>query len=199
MALEAATTGHLVLSSLHTHSAFETIARLRQLQVKPYLLADALRGVISQQLLPRMRPGVAAPVDRHDEVYDRLQALGILPIDYGGAVYRPSVSRNGEPADAFDEGESGRIAAFEILAVNDRLRDLIEREAPVSVMRANVDPRMFTPLSESARTLLERQLVTPERVERLFSRVEARQPTHPRPEDFAELAVEALVPPSPNT
>ncbi len=55
IALEAATTGHLVLSSLHTHSAFETIARLRQLQVKPYLLADALRGVISQQLLPRLR------------------------------------------------------------------------------------------------------------------------------------------------
>jgi type II secretory ATPase GspE/PulE/Tfp pilus assembly ATPase PilB-like protein len=131
--------------------------------------------VISQQLLPRMRPGVAEPVDRSDVVYERLCALGILPKNYDGVVYRPSTSRNGSPADAHEDVESGRVAAFEVLAINDALRDLIEREAPLSELRAHVDPRLFTPLAESVRGLLERRLVTPERGERLFSRVEARR------------------------
>jgi type IV pilus assembly protein PilB len=185
MALEAATTGHLVLSSLHTHSAFETIARLRQLEVRPYLLADALRGVISQKLLPRMRPGVAAPIDRDDAVYDRLQSLGILPADYEGSVYRPSVSRNGSPVEFSEEPESGRIAAFEVLAITDVLRNFIEREATVSELRANADPRLFISLADYSRFLLERRLVTPDRVERLFSRVDSRRLTQLQSSEFA--------------
>jgi hypothetical protein len=58
--------------------------------------------------------------------------------------------------------------------MTDSLRDLIEREAPVSELRANADPRLFTSLAKYSRLLLERRLVTPERVERLFSRVESR-------------------------
>ena len=58
LALEAAMTGHLVLSSLHTYSALETLVRLQDLKVRSYLLASALKGVISQQLLPRLLPRV---------------------------------------------------------------------------------------------------------------------------------------------
>jgi general secretion pathway protein E len=85
LALEAAMTGHLVLSSLHTYDALETLVRLRDLQVKPYLLASALKGVISQQLLPRLCPGCTEPVPSDSPVVARLRTLGVLEADWSGA------------------------------------------------------------------------------------------------------------------
>ena len=59
--LRAALTGHLVLSTLHTYTAMETLVRLRDLGVKPYVLASSLSGVISQKLVPRLCPGSTEP------------------------------------------------------------------------------------------------------------------------------------------
>ena len=66
IALEAATTGHLVLSSLHTDTALETIGRLVNLNCKPTLIAAALRGIISQILVPRVCPRCAVEVPADD-------------------------------------------------------------------------------------------------------------------------------------
>jgi general secretion pathway protein E len=163
IATEAATTGHLVLSSLHCDFALESIARLRNLQVKPYLLAAALRGVISQKLVPRVCRNCAEPISASDEEVARLRQAGILPMDWQGSLYRGrgcAVCRS--------QGELGRIGVFEVLTVNDPLRDLIEAGAPWAEMKNCLTPDVFIPMAYYSRLLLEEGLVAPERIGEIF-------------------------------
>ena len=67
-AVGAATSGHVVLSSLHTHAALETLTGLRNLNVPSHVLGDALQGVISQKLVPPIRPVFAKPVHHDNEI-----------------------------------------------------------------------------------------------------------------------------------
>lgn len=163
LALEAAMTGHLVLSSLHTYSALETLVRLQDLEVKPYLLASALKGVISQQLVPRLHPGCTEPVPSDAAVVTRLKTLGVLEADWSGVLYR------GKDCEGFPPGgESGRVGAYEVMYVTDQLRDLIDREAPRSELEKALDPQYFFSLPRYCRFLLKEGLVAPERVERIL-------------------------------
>jgi general secretion pathway protein E len=163
IAVEAATTGHLVLSSLHTHSALETLARLRNLDVKPYLLASALRGVISQHLVPRLAPGFTQPVPPDDPVVQRLKRLEILEPDWRGPLWRGKHTKDGPP-----EGEAGRLAVYEILSVSDTVRDLIDRSAVASEIRQAVDDDSFFSFARYSRLLLADGLVSPESIEKIF-------------------------------
>ena len=163
IAVEAASTGHLVLSSLHTHTALETLVRLRDLQVKPYLLADTLRGVISQRLLPRLAPGCVQQVPDDDPVIGRLKELDVLPKDFSGKLSRGVDTPNGPPG-----GESGRVGAFEVLSIDGRLRDLIDRSRPFAEIADSLDNHCHASYRQYCRYLLTEQLVAPERVERLF-------------------------------
>ncbi len=163
LAVEAAMTGHVVLSSLHTHSAMETLVRLRDLEVKPYLLASALKGVISQQLLPRLSPGCTDAVPADAAVITRLKSLGVLEADWSGVLYRGKDSEGFPPG-----GESGRVGAYEIMFVTDRLRDLIDRAAPRSELEKALDQQYFFSFPRYCRFLLKEGLVAPERVERML-------------------------------
>ena len=128
LTLEAATTGHAVFSSLHTDRAVEALTRLRELGAEPYQVAAALRGVISQQLLPQVCRACAgpAPDDADDEHVRRLLLLGVLPTA-ASAVGRLTRG-TGCPA-CRQTGEKGRIALFEVLAVDKGLGRLLERGA----------------------------------------------------------------------
>lgn len=163
LALEAAMTGHLVLSSLHTHSAMETLVRLQDLAVKPYLLASALKGVISQQLLPRLCPGCTEPVPPGAAVVARLKALGVFEADWAGELFRGKDCAGFPPG-----GESGRVGAYETLFVTDRLRDAIDRAAPLSELEKTLDRQYFFSFPRYCRFLLKEGLVAPERVEQIL-------------------------------
>lgn len=165
LALEAATTGHLVLSSLHTYSALETIVRLRDLEVKPYLLAAALKGVISQQLVPRLCPGSTEPIPLDDPVIERIRASEILPPDSSCELVR-GIDREGGPPG----GESGRVGVYEVLRVDDRIRDLIDRSMPARELESALDDNNFFSLAQYCRYLLTEGLVAPERIERILPR-----------------------------
>ena len=163
LALEAAMTGHLVLSSLHTYSALETLVRLQDLKVRPYLLASALKGVISQQLLPRLCPGCTEPVPSDAAVIARLKVLGVLDADWSGAL-----SRGKNCEDCPPSGESGRVGAYEVMFVTESLRNLIDRGAAISELEKALDPQYFFSFARYCRFLLEAGLVAPEHVERIF-------------------------------
>jgi type II secretory ATPase GspE/PulE/Tfp pilus assembly ATPase PilB-like protein len=163
LAVEAGTTGHLVLSSLHTDTAIDAIIRLRQLNVRPYLVASALKCVIAQKLAPKICPSCAQPSSLEPETTRRLVELGIVDEGWSGTVYKPQ----GCEACRFT-GTKGRVAVFEVLVVNARLRDAIEKNASYAEMRACVSHDDFVPMARYARYLLENKMVSVDEITRLF-------------------------------
>ena len=116
IAMRSAITGHVVISTIHTNDAVGTIERLEDIGVEPYLVASALRGVISQRLVRRICPRCRTAYTPDDE---ELSELG-LPPQEGLQFYKGA----GCPS-CFDTGYHGRIAVFEMLVINSRVRRMI--------------------------------------------------------------------------
>ena len=165
IAMEAATTGHMVLSSLHTDSALESLVRLRNLNVKPYLAAAALRGIVSQQLIPRLQPGFTEPVAKDDPIIGRLIQLEVLEQNFSGTLQKGVSTEHGPP-----HGESGRVGAYELMGITPELQDLIERSAPTQEIERALTPQSFFSFRKYCRYLLLKGVVSPYRVEQLLPR-----------------------------
>ncbi len=135
IASEAALTGHLVLTSLHTNDAPSAITRLTEMGIESYLVAPALVGVVAQRLLRRVCKNCAEDY-RPDAA--ELEALGLpeLPADV--------TFKRGKGCDVCaDTGCSGRIAIRELLDVDDELRSLISRGASADEIRLSARARGF--------------------------------------------------------
>ncbi len=154
IAVEAAMTGHLLLSSLHADSALESIARLRNLGVRGYSLASALSCVVSQRLLPRVCRNCAESVSESDPSRGRLIASGIVD------ERTPLVVGRGCELCRFS-GVIGRVGLYEILFVDEPLRGLIEAEAPRAAMEAALSESGSVSRTGYARMLLEAGMVSP--------------------------------------
>ena len=113
IAMRAAITGHLVLSTIHTSNATAAIDRLLDIGVEPYLIAGAVRGIISQRLVRRVCPHC------RQEYRPTAEELRMLGIDSGEdhTFYRGA----GCPS-CFHTGYRGRIGVFEILHIDQQLR-----------------------------------------------------------------------------
>ena len=116
VAVRAATTGHLVLSSVHTNSAAESVLRLLELRVPPYLVAAALRGIVSQRLVRRLcrrcrRSCVPSPAEA--------SRIGLPPPSVGDQFF------DSAGCSSCRSGFTGRIGIFETLTLEPALRRLI--------------------------------------------------------------------------
>jgi general secretion pathway protein E len=130
-AVQAALTGHLVLTTLHTNDAVGAIARLRDLGVPSFLIAGTLTGVVAQRLVRQVCPSCAEDVPL---TADEVAGLGVPhPEDHAGEL----LARRGTGcAKCRYTGYYGRAGLFEILAINARLRHLIaEGATPEALMR----------------------------------------------------------------
>ncbi|KQN58135.1 type II secretion system protein GspE [Erwinia sp. Leaf53] len=116
IAVKAAQTGHLVLSTLHTNSTTETLVRLGQMGVPGYLLASALKLVIAQRLLRRLCPHCRQPAE----------ATGHFP-----AHIWPGTVQNWRAVgcERCFSGYYGRLALFELLPVSGRLQNALAQNA----------------------------------------------------------------------
>lgn len=125
-AIQAALTGHLVFSTLHTNDAASAITRLVNMGVEPYLISAALNMVLAQRLVRRICPKCREDFDPPRALRKVLDRMGV-DIDrfYKGLGCRRC--RN--------TGFSGRIGVHEILSIDDSLRDAIVREASISELR----------------------------------------------------------------
>ena len=119
-AIQAALTGHLVLTTLHTRDSIGAIARLRDLGVPSFLIAATLNGVVSQRLVRMVCSSCAADVPL---TADQLFALGVKhPEDYAGKL----LARAGAGCvKCRQTGYFSRSGIFEVLTVNKRLRQMI--------------------------------------------------------------------------
>lgn len=128
IATEAALTGHLVLSTLHTNDAPGAMTRLVDMGIEPFLIASSVIGVLAQRLVrvvcPKCKEQYTPPRD----------AIGRLGIEVDGdakvTFYR------GRGCDyCRGTGYKGRVGVYELMVVNDRIRDLVLQKASAHVIR----------------------------------------------------------------
>jgi general secretion pathway protein E len=128
-AVQAALTGHMVLTTLHTSDTVGAVARLRDLGVPSFLIAATLTGVVAQRLVRQVCPSCAGDVPL---TADEVQALGVAhPEDHAGKL----LTRRGQGCPKCRHtGYYGRSGIFEILPVNARLRHLVAEGATPEVL-----------------------------------------------------------------
>ncbi|MBI3269581.1 MAG: Flp pilus assembly complex ATPase component TadA [Planctomycetes bacterium] len=139
IALQAANTGHLVFSTLHTNDAIATVTRLLNLGTTPSMVAEGLILLLAQRLLRRICPECKTPVD-HPEPQRHL--LG-MSRDEKAWVGRGC-------AACHETGYLGRIAVYEMLPIDGDLRNLIARSAPEVDLRRTACAHGLRPLLEAA-------------------------------------------------
>jgi len=115
--IEAALTGHLMLSTLHTNSAVDTIVRLNDLGIPNYLIAPALLGVISQNLLKKLCLECRAELDADDPAFTMIQDMGFTAPKQ---LYRAVGCEH-----CHQTGYAGRVVSYEFLVVNEKIRQAI--------------------------------------------------------------------------
>ncbi len=157
IAIEAALTGHFVLSSLHTNGAFETVSRLRQRGAEPYMIASALRGVISQRLLPRLCSGCAQESVLSPELTDELIRAGI--ISSGSAPVKGRLAKGCTHCKM--SGYKGRIAMYEVLVMTPELRAAVEHAASLGELEKSAPSGSFVNMRRYAGYLFEKGLASP--------------------------------------
>jgi general secretion pathway protein E len=116
VAVRSSMTGHFVLSTLHTNSAVGSITRLIDMGVERYLLAPMLVGLIAQRLVRRLCPVCRVEDQAHDADVTLLRGA----IAIGQRIYRAKGCAN-----CHNEGYRGRVALYEIVAVDERIQKLI--------------------------------------------------------------------------
>ncbi len=117
VAFKAALTGHMVLSTLHTNSSVASITRLMDMEIKPYILASALEGIMAQRLVRRVCAHCREPVEPDAEL------LGLLRVPAG--FFKAPLLR-GKGCDKCNHtGYYGRLGIFELFLMNDDYRQFI--------------------------------------------------------------------------
>ncbi len=134
--VQAALTGHLVLSTLHTNDAAGAVARLMDMGVPDYLLTSTINGVAAQRLVRKLCPDCREKYEPGDDLRERLGVAGEVPRILYRAVGCETCS---------GAGYSGRIALLEILVMDDALRRLVLKHADATeIERAAVEGGMRT-------------------------------------------------------
>jgi type IV pilus assembly protein PilB len=161
IAIQAAQTGHLVLSTMHTNDAPGAIMRLMNMGVEPFLIASAVLCVVGQRLVrtfcPHCREEVAAPVAT-------LEALG-LPHTSGSA---PAVYRGRGCTRCEQRGLKGRTAVYEMMPFTEEIGMLtLQRASSVSIRELAIRQGMMTMRESAVRKVLS-GLIPPEEVFRVL-------------------------------
>ncbi len=143
VAIQAALTGHLVFSTLHTNDAPGAITRLIDMGVKPFLVASALQAVMAQRLIRVLCPKCKQPDNEPDEMW--LKLLGIKKQDLEGkTLYKP---RGCEHCNGI--GFRGRLGVFEMMQMNSEIRNLaFERAATNKIRKAALASGMKSLLAD---------------------------------------------------
>ncbi|MCO5171411.1 MAG: Flp pilus assembly complex ATPase component TadA [Planctomycetes bacterium] len=129
--IQAALTGHLVFSTLHTNDAPSSISRLTDMGVKPFLVASAVLAILAQRLLRRLCPKCKEPIEVRDLPEWQLASVGLKPEQVRGKqLYGPVGCDNCNGA-----GYRGRLGVYELLEMGPQVRELAFNEAHTTEIR----------------------------------------------------------------
>ncbi len=156
-AIQAALTGHLVLSTLHTNDAPSSITRLVNIGLEPFLVGAAVRAVLAQRLVRRLCAVCKANEQPTEEHAEFMAMNGLDP----AAVF---VAKGCDKCR--NRGYSGRVGIYELLSVDDQLRDVIARNPNVSEFRRICMERGMVSLRQDGMSKVAKGLTTIEEVVR---------------------------------
>jgi type IV pilus assembly protein PilB len=160
IAIQAALTGHLVFSTLHTNDAPSAMTRLIDMGIKPFLVASSIQAVMAQRLIRVLyKNKQLATEEELDHKY--LDLIRLKPEDAIGKVYKPV------PCDEALTGYKGRMATFEMMIMNAEIRDLAFKQAPSSRIRRAAIAAGMKELVEDGRTKVLNGVTTPEEIARV--------------------------------
>jgi type IV pilus assembly protein PilB len=162
IAHQAALTGHLVLSTLHTNDAPEAITRLLDIGVEPYLISSAVIGVLAQRLVRTICPDckISYQVDP--------KTLSEWSDDFSKSKEPLVLYRGKGCKNCKQSGYYGRTGIFELLLINEKIRQLISDKASAQVVReAAKKTAGMTSLREDGLRKILKGITTPEEVDRV--------------------------------
>ena len=139
IAIQSALTGHLVFSTLHTNDAAGAVSRLLEMGVEDYLLASSLLGVMAQRLVRSLCPHCRRPVEGRVELATNGVAPNGTAANGAGTNGHPEMSGTVYDAAGCEEcastGYRGRQGIFEMLSVDDEIRQLILKHASSDIIK----------------------------------------------------------------
>ncbi|HUT02061.1 MAG TPA: GspE/PulE family protein [Phycisphaerae bacterium] len=158
IAVQAALTGHLVLSTLHTNDAPSGVTRLLNIGIEPYLVAASLEAVLAQRLVRKICTHCKEPYEPPMNVCRAVErSVGEV-----GAFYR-GVGCN----KCRNSGFNGRIGVFALMVVNDMIRDRIAGSATINELRAAAKEAGMVSLHQDGMAKVKAGLTTVEEVFRV--------------------------------
>ncbi|REJ96702.1 MAG: pilus assembly protein PilB [Planctomycetota bacterium] len=159
IAVQASLTGHLVFSTLHTNDAPSTITRLRNMGVPPFLITATLEGIMAQRLVRRICEKCKEETAPTPEMMTELQ---LEPAAFEGKpIYK---GRGCEECN--NTGYKGRVGLYELMKINDEVRDLIVRGGSTEELRVAACHNGMVPLREAGMMKIFAGMTTVEEVVR---------------------------------
>src|SRR5277367_100461 len=127
IAIQAALTGHLVFSTLHTNDSFGAVTRLVDMGIEPFLVSSSILAVLAQRLVRKLCPDCREPY-RPSET--ELARIGLKSLDSTARICRPKGCRN-----CRNTGYRGRMAIQELMIMDDEIRSLVMQNADAATLR----------------------------------------------------------------
>lgn len=166
IALRAAMTGHMVLSTLHTNDALSSAMRLVDMGAEGFLAATALRAVVAQRLVRRLCDNCY--VDHEPSAKDMAWIAKMLGEDSSGVKLKKSVGCH----RCNNTGYRGRIGVFELLVINDDLADALRRSDSSDFIRIARKTPGYQPLVVSALRYAAQHVTSLEEVLRVAEQID---------------------------
>jgi type IV pilus assembly protein PilB len=148
IAVKAALTGHLVLSTLHTNDAPSSVDRLVDMGVAPFLVASSVNCIVAQRLLRKVCVACREPLAPHEELLKELQ---LEAKDVAGVqLYKAKGC-----GECHNTGYRGRTGVYEVFSLTSRLRKMIlDRNSTTELKHAAIEEGMLTLRRDSLRKML---------------------------------------------
>ncbi len=141
IAIQAALTGHLVFSTLHTNDSAGAVSRMLDIGVEPYLVASSLIAVVAQRLVRVICPECRTTYSPTQEDLKLMRELKLTPADLPDGLLIKGMGCD----NCFDTGYTGRTAIYEILGIDDEIRSLcVDRASATAIKRSAMERGLIT-------------------------------------------------------
>ena len=158
--MEAALTGHMVFTTLHANDTATAITRLAEMEIPPYLIGASIIGLVAQRLVRKVCKSCSELRNLNSKEDSLALNLGVKKARFLKGTNRNCTICNGT-------GYKGRIGIYEVMKVNDKIRELIMKESNAEELREFAFEKQGRSLLVYGMNLVKQELTTIEEVERV--------------------------------